>query len=237
MQKADYLLRLMKQETDALVAKDEKLQRYLMWVNEKSCSVKVPFNPAAVRAFYFALDPALDPALISDLNPVLDSALDPALISDLNPVLDRAVVRVLVRAIIRFPERALVRAFDQALNLALDLALVLALDLEPELRQVLQELKTQLPAPNNDEGRLKQWWQVNGQAWTSQLRVVMIQHRNIGHDWQFSEQQVQVLKQYYNANKLLVDCLNSSCNATPAVRSQIEETLLLPTEMLPNAES
>jgi predicted NACHT family NTPase len=56
----------------------------------------------------------------------------------------------------------------------------------------------------------------------------MIKHRNIGHDWQFSEQQKELLEQYFNANLLLVDCLNSSCNITPAVRSHIEETLLLP---------
>ena len=65
----------------------------------------------------------------------------------------------------------------------------------------------------------------------------MIQHRNIGHDWQFSEQQQELLKEYYDANLLLVNCLNSCCNVTPAVRQEIEETLLLPTEMLPNAES
>ncbi|WP_445305773.1 NACHT C-terminal helical domain 2-containing protein [Microcoleus sp. T2B6] len=28
--------------------------------------------------------------------------------------------------------------------------------------------------------------------------------------------------------KLLVDCLNSGCNVSPAVRQEIEETLLLP---------
>jgi len=33
MKKADYLLRLMKQRTDALVASDEKLQQFLMWVS------------------------------------------------------------------------------------------------------------------------------------------------------------------------------------------------------------
>jgi hypothetical protein len=50
----------------------------------------------------------------------------------------------------------------------------------------------------------------------------------MGHDWHFSLQHKEVLKQYYDANKLLVDCLNSSSDVTPAVRSHIEETLLLP---------
>jgi predicted NACHT family NTPase len=73
-----------------------------------------------------------------------------------------------------------------------------------------------------------QWWQTNRQAWTEQLRAVMIEHRNIGHDLQFSDEQKQLLQQYYDANKLLVDCLNSDCYVSREVRQEIEETLLLP---------
>jgi hypothetical protein len=36
------------------------------------------------------------------------------------------------------------------------------------------------------------------------------------------------LQQYYNANKLLVDCLNSDCYVSREVRQEIEDTLLLP---------
>ncbi|MEQ9666955.1 NACHT C-terminal helical domain 2-containing protein [Coleofasciculus sp. G2-EDA-02] len=56
----------------------------------------------------------------------------------------------------------------------------------------------------------------------------MIQYRNIGHNWQFSDSQKQLLKQYYDANKLLVDCLNSDCYVSQEVRQEIEDTLLLP---------
>jgi hypothetical protein len=56
----------------------------------------------------------------------------------------------------------------------------------------------------------------------------MIEHRNIGHNWQFSKEQIGLLRQYYDANKLLVDCLYNASNVTPVVRSHIEETLLLP---------
>ncbi|MEG3960316.1 NACHT C-terminal helical domain 2-containing protein, partial [Microcoleus sp. herbarium2] len=61
-----------------------------------------------------------------------------------------------------------------------------------------------------------------------ELRQIIISYRNIGHDWQFSAQQKSLLRKYYDANKLLVDCLNSGCNVSPAVRQEIEETLLLP---------
>jgi predicted NACHT family NTPase len=50
---------------------------------------------------------------------------------------------------------------------------------------------------------------IHGQAWIEAIKICDDSHRNIGHDWQFSEQQKNCLKQYYDANKLLVDCLNS----------------------------
>jgi predicted NACHT family NTPase len=254
MQKADYLLRLMKQQTDALVAKDEKLQQFLMWVSEKSLSVKVPYKLAAVRAFYLdrALDRALDDTfnrtfpLTLDLDRTLLLNLDPDLALDINL------------------DHALDLAFDPNLNLnlphVLDLTLDFARALDPELKEALQQLKDQLPDPDREAERLKTLWQANGKVWTERLRAVMIGYRNIGHDWQFSWQfshphfplhqyievlkQRKVLQQYYESNQLLVNCLNSDCNVTPAVRSHIEETLLLPiveiekrvTEMLPNAE-
>ena len=76
--------------------------------------------------------------------------------------------------------------------------------------------------------QLKQRWQTNGTAWEEQLRTAMVQHRNIGHDWQFSPEQNDLLSQYYNANKLLVDCLNSDCYVSREVRQEIETGLLLP---------
>lgn len=57
----------------------------------------------------------------------------------------------------------------------------------------------------------------------------MIKHRHIGHDWQFSKKQQDKLRQYYDTNKLLVDCLNSDCYVSRAVRDEISETLLSPT--------
>jgi predicted NACHT family NTPase len=194
----------MKQRTDALVATDEKLQQFLMWVSAKSLSVKVPFKPAAVRAFYFAL--VRDLVLDSTLVKAFDLALDSALVATLDLGLDRVLNRVLNPALVH------------TLNLALN----------PELRRAVQDLKAQLPDPDSDEERFKQWWQVHGQTWTNQLRAVMIRYRNIGHNWQFSKQQQELLQQYYDANTLLVDCLHNASNVTPAVRSHIEETLLLP---------
>jgi predicted NACHT family NTPase len=133
--------------------------------------------------------------------------------------LDRDLALALARA----------RDLDLDLDLARDLDLALDRDLDLELKLKLQEVKDQLPnvSPDNRENR-ERWWQENGQAWTEQLRAVMIEYRNIGHDWQFSEEQKQLLQDYYYVNKLLIDCLNSDCYVSRDVRQEIEDTLLLP---------
>lgn len=46
--------------------------------------------------------------------------------------------------------------------------------------------------------------------------------------YQFSQQQKQILKQYYDANELLIECLNNAHYVTRTVRKEIEETLLVP---------
>ncbi|MFN5399677.1 MAG: NACHT C-terminal helical domain 2-containing protein, partial [Pseudanabaena sp.] len=73
-----------------------------------------------------------------------------------------------------------------------------------------------------------QWWKQNGNQWLKDFRQTLIKYRNIGHDWQFNPTQGELLNQYYNANKLLVDCLNSKCYVSREVRQHIEDTLLLP---------
>ena len=249
MQKADYLLRLMKQRTDELVATDEKLQQFLMWVNEKSCSVDLPYKSLAIRAFYFALVFALDLGLTSDPDRNRDIAFifnldvyrnrdfDIALDFNLSRILDRAcnialdfnLSRILDRAY-NFNPVVILHDYKRIIQVDEDLynffKSVFALSLPLELRKALKQLQKQ----RNHNGYnilFQRWWQPN-KSWIKQLRVVMIQYRNIGHDWQFSEQQKELLKEYYEANLLLLDCLNSSCNVTPAVRQEIEETLLLP---------
>ncbi len=107
---------------------------------------------------------------------------------------------------------------------AVDLAITHA----PYLKRLLQNLKNQLPDPQKDWDYFEKWWEINGKTWTEELRAVMIEHRDIGHNWQFIDAQEQLLQQYYDANQLLVDCLNSDCYVSREVRQEIEDSLLLP---------
>jgi predicted NACHT family NTPase len=225
LRNADYMLQLMKQKIDSLLATDDRLQTFLIWVNQKHRSVSVSYKPAVVRAFYFDL--ALAQALTVfgstlDLTRTLDRnitrGLDPTLALDL--ALDRTLTldRVVERSSDPHPvfENVLARSIERA-----------QVD-EPGLARELQHLKQQLFAFGSDKKQFRQWWKINGQAWMEQLRGVAIAKRNLGHNWQFSKQQRDALKQYYYANQLLVECLNSNYYITRTMRSQIENTLLLP---------
>ncbi|MHC5938892.1 NACHT domain-containing protein [Nostoc sp.] len=257
---ADNLLLLIKDKIDEIIAIDNKLQRFMTWVNHKSIDFKFPYNLAAVRAFYFdhtcwritsnnrifsisKLDDnrniELDHNFANDDKFALAHALDYQLKYTNADAFSRALEHTLalVRSLSRYTledslsyQRAI--ALSETLTFshkcALDLVRAHDLALVPELEETLQELQEQLPDPKSGEERFKHWWQTNGQTWTEKLQLVMIKHRNIGHDWQFTNKQKKLLKQYYDTNKLLVDCLNSDCYVSLNVRQQIEDTLLLP---------
>jgi predicted NACHT family NTPase len=237
---ANHLLQMMKQQVDALaltashnfreasainvdldIAASDELEQYLNWMRQKSFEVKTPYKAAAVRAFYLTLGLPPDHRLAA--NQALALAIDPRVSGEVRGdlALDLALVQALGVALALTPD--LIPDRFTALCLALDLDHLTKV--EP-IGNSLQQLKKQLPKPGEDRERLKQWWQGNGQAWASQLRSVLIEHRNIGHEWHLGEATLQQIEQYANANKLLVDCLNSNCQLTPTVRQEIEETLL-----------
>lgn len=205
-----------KQQADARVADDEEFQQLLTWVNEKSLSVEGSYKPAKVRAFYLALVRILGRAFVRKFDPTRTKAKE------------------------RNDAHQFALSFNRAHDLALDLAFklnhntnpenilvpIFALDIEPGLKQLLQQLQEQLQAEFPDLKEEKKgfetWRQDNGQAWVEKIKEA------IGHDLQFSEQQKELLKQYYNDNKLLMDRINQASNVDREVREEILETLFLP---------
>ncbi|AFZ23656.1 putative NTPase (NACHT family) [Cylindrospermum stagnale PCC 7417] len=223
LQPADDLLHLMKQKVNALAIANPKLQDFLNWVWQKSLTVDTPYHPASVRAFYFtiALPPEEPLARNHNLAITLDHRLAGNLAVDL--ALDLALIHALGVSLAITAEIFFQRF--SAICLALDLQHLL--ENEPSLQNLLQELRNQLPSPNHGRQALKIWWQANGQAWAEKLRTVMISDRLIGDDWQFNPEEWQHLQQYWDANKLLLDCLNSAANVTPQVRDSIKKSLFL----------
>ncbi|MEH2221817.1 NACHT domain-containing NTPase [Nostoc sp.] len=224
---ADRLLLFIKEKIDFIVADDQRLQQFLVWVREKSLSVNFPYKPAAVRAFYLSFDQSLLFSLDFDLSLSLDFDLSLSLDFDLSLSLSRSLdlSRSFDLSLDLFLFRTL--NLDLSRTVDLDLSLDLSRSLDSELKNLLQKLREQLPSRQNRK-EYQKWWLANWKAWCEELREVMIKYRNIGHDWQFSNEQKELLQQYYDANKLLVDCLNSDCYVSREVRQQIEDTLLLP---------
>ena len=62
----------------------------------------------------------------------------------------------------------------------------------------------------------------------------MIQHRDIGHDWQLTDEQRQLFDAYLRANRLLQDCVTAARGLTLATRQWVEQTLLLPADDIAN---
>jgi predicted NACHT family NTPase len=221
LRSADSLVQLMKQRIDGLVAHDPYLQEFLMWASQKSRTVPTEPKLATTRAFYLALAQAphvaAQFALTSTLDQgmLLDGALDSLLLEFTNDP---------------GPDFTYVTAYTEAL----DHILVMVLDVG--LYKSLQQLREKLPAPNQNPERLQIWWQKNHPTWLKQLIDTITHYRNIHHAWQFTPEQQQVLQHYYDANQLLVDCLNSDCEVTMAIRKDIEATLLLPQKELEDRE-
>ncbi len=57
----------------------------------------------------------------------------------------------------------------------------------------------------------------------------MIEERNIGHEWAWTEENLALLNRYLAGNLVLVECLKLAY-LSPDVRREIEDSLLMPLE-------
>ena len=223
MRKADDLVQLMKQQVDAIISDDEKLQQFLLKIHQKSLSVKSTHRPAAVRAFYFehalffsysVLD-SLDYAFACHLGlNFCDLGFEPEL--EFDYIFTDALYFV-----------------DAAQDELFAYALALPVNIEPEFRQSLQNLKEQIPYLERQE-KSKQGKANKLKSWEKNLRSLLMKYRNIFYEDELSEQQFEMICDYYNTNELLLTCINSDCYISRELRREIEDTLLLPMSKLKN---
>jgi len=228
------LLKLMQQQSNRLVA-DPKLQQFLIWLQQKSLEVDASYKPASIRAFYLNL--VLFRKFYLNCDVSLALILDPDLAGNLVPdlALDLSIERVLRLSLnlCRSPKLDHIAGLFFAFPLNCDSIHSSKLQYEVKrssLGESLQNLKNQLPGIDQGEETLKAWWNAHGETWAEKLRAMLIQHRNIGHSWQFNDQQWERLMQFQQSSKCLLDCLRSDCQVTPPVRNEIEAALLLPIE-------
>ncbi|GBO53361.1 hypothetical protein APA_1268 [Pseudanabaena sp. lw0831] len=221
MRSADELLLLMKEHCDRLLASDRQLQSLLQWVNQKAESAQVPDRIQSVRAFYLTLGRAIAQSDLLNLANVLARSLvlDLDLCQNRNLNIDLAFDLA----------RAMETKDGEDLGLDLELDLSLALEYAQEYAQetsdlLLADALTKLieTCPEDADSEIK--WE----DWANNLRQQTINHRNIGQIWNLTPHQLEHLRQYCNANRLLVECLESDCYVRQPVRQAIEQSLLLP---------
>ena len=92
---------------------------------------------------------------------------------------------------------------------------------DPRLADALTELINTCPEDADSD--------IKWEYWANNLRQQAINHRNIGQIWDLNPHQLEHLRQYCEANRLLVECLESDCYVHQPVRQAIEQGLLLPT--------
>ena len=212
LRSADSLMQLMKQQIDALVAKDPYLQDFLVWASQKA-KLPAQTREATVRAFYLAL--AKTPHSAADF--AIACTLDQGMFLDV--ALDDLMLKC---AIDQSSDFAHAHLCGDALSN------ILGIVFEAGFHKSLQQLQDQLPHREQNQKE----WRLRHDTWVEKLKRAIAHYRQLHHDWQFTPEQGQVLQCYYDANQLLLDCLHSNCEVTATVRQEIEATLLLPQKEL-----
>ena len=213
---ADSLLQLMQQRIDSWILDYSSLKDFFCWLDGQATAVSSLYKPAAARAFYFSLAQNCD----FDLAFACDSEL--ALDVNKELALDLELMRILHQAKTLLDAPTVQQSF--ALCFALDLSP--RFELEPSFGQCLHKLSKQLISVIHSQEVLEDWCCQQGQNWTEQLRSVLVEYRNIGHDWQFDATQQAILQQFYQATLFLVRCYQGASQTSAPTRLNLEERLL-----------
>ncbi|WP_017313925.1 NACHT C-terminal helical domain 2-containing protein [Mastigocladopsis repens] len=237
---SEQLLKIIKNEIDYVLGADKELQNFLTRVYAKSKSVTATYHPAKIRAFYFSInrnDILLDFQDTSNFCSThtfdidINSVINPEYAPDC--VLDFELALFLYNAYCIAVDPPVIDAFSyfhtnqQFLQ---GYEKLTAYQVEAEFRAELEKIKNALPSFSwEDWESYKNWGLTEGRIWADRLRRLIVKYRNIRHNLHhLKNEQWELLKQYYDANKLLVDCLNSACAVSGTVRQEIEDTLFLP---------
>ena len=99
-----------------------------------------------------------------------------------------------------------------------------------EYKRAFGNIKNLLPEfSHEDWDSFKEWGFREGKDWADGLRELIIKCRSIRYSLHsLSEEQWVLLKKYYEANNLLMNCLNNFGVVNHNLRTEIENTLLLP---------
>ena len=225
---AALLLLPMKQTIDQLLASSDKLQDFLEHVCDRATAPEFSaFKPAAVRAFYFDIDFDIDEnrsvalSLDRSANTLVCASFLTRMLDGID-LKDAIAIAQDYDAHVSDPS-VTIKAAPSA-DAVMLIAIQIALDskkLEADERETLKTLLQRLKGKSVDDEKVKQV--------ADKAREVAKTRHHIGKEWKFTPDEKDLLRQYYYATQLLVDCLNSDgCMMSPEARQKVEDMLLLP---------
>lgn len=227
---ASLLFKIMKEKIDKILDNNEKLQNFLGYVHKKSLIHYNSVKSSAVRAFYFDIDFDIDQerrlSLLLDCsaNYLVCGSFFARVFQDTDFEEGIHIAEKYDKNIAQGEQKISdVSSANEAMYIAIKYALE-SKQLHQEIRNILENLYYKDVQPENDEldeEKLKYL--------ADESRSLAKKSRQIGsHFWQFNDDEKKLLKNYYEANLLLVECLNTDCLINPKVRKEILDTLILP---------
>jgi len=240
---AEKLFLLIKQKADEILVNNDKLQHYLGDVNEKTESLQHPFEfpddsardrfYTAMRAFYFDIDYEIDhdrqlcitldvhakylicgncfTRIFKDINNLEQGVIEAKKYDESEPQKIRDAISA-----------------DEIVKIAVEYGIKsqrIRQDKREELEEIQRNFFDKLDQTQLDEEILK----LGADLARNVARKAALDTNLLGsglHD--FSQEEQKLLKQYYDANKLLLDCLRTDCFVSRKVCDEIIKTLFLP---------
>ncbi|MBW4542015.1 MAG: NACHT domain-containing NTPase [Myxacorys chilensis ATA2-1-KO14] len=246
MPKADRLLLSMKRKIDNLSSFNEAIQRCLTIVHKQFPNTESLLQLAEFRDFEDT-EATLWLPIVRAL--CLDCVIEYTHNIYLAFVLEEIVENInsLHDLVHSSQELNFYKSFELAMTLensiseatVIDLEMLASFELASQLNKTLELVKEpmyknwifleRITCQSNQIGRgSASWWILNGNVWKEKFKKFMTKYKSHLRGLKFNQQELSELRNYYDTNKLLVDCLNSECYVSPEVRQEIEETLLLP---------
>lgn len=221
----------MRNRISELPSENKKLNSFLHWLNQKSKHISPTCNPAAVRSLYLGFID--DPIQEFAYGFAVDLLIEPRNALSLKPhhELTEKLQPNLARDVSDHTSKKYTYSLDFFYDFNYDSELLsrpeyhILMDMMPEKPVCLSYAN---PVNKNWFQEFNEWWENNKDLWIKQLRKLFIQLRNVGHDWQFTDTDKEVIKGYIRGNELLIDCLKNSNLTEPSLKKEIEVNLLLP---------
>jgi hypothetical protein len=119
------------------------------------------------------------------------------------------------------------RGFDGDIKGLLEIICNLAILRDNGVGKSFQELYAQLP-DDNQYDQCRVWWKLHGSEWSHDFMEAKSHYADGIEGWELNVYRREKFQEYYDANLLLANCLNSECYVSREVREEIEATMLLP---------